>query len=60
MTPTMMSQRDDEMSNLSVGVSYIVPGYNHSEFSSMLFYEEILGNYNAHENGISHLNTGDR
>ena len=60
MTPSMMSVRDDEMPNTNVGVGYVAPGYNNPEFITMQFYQEVIGNYNAHENGVSHINTADR
>lgn len=55
-----MSQRDDEIPNVNVGVAFEAPGYNNPEFVSFLLYEEITGNYNAHEDGMAHVNTGDR
>ena len=56
----MMSQRDDEIPNVNVGVAFEAPGYNNPEFVSFLLYEEITGNYNSHEDGMAHVNTGDR
>jgi processing peptidase subunit beta len=59
LTSTMMSQRDDEMANLNLAVGFLAPGMNNPEYVSMLVYQKILDNYNAHENG-QHLNTPNR
>ncbi len=57
LTPTMMSQRDDERDNLNCAVSFLVPGVSDSEHLGMLMYQEIMGNYNANEDGMAHVNT---
>lgn len=60
MTPSMMAQRDDELDNLNVGVSYIAPSLQSPYFIHSLIWREILGDYNASENGYAHLNTPNR
>ena len=51
-----MAQRDDERDNLNCAVSFLVPGLNDSEHIGMLMYQEIMGNYNANEDGMAHVN----
>lgn len=60
LTPSMMVAQDDEMANLNVCVAYEVPSYGHSEFFLMQFFEKMLGDYNANENGIANLNSAER
>lgn len=60
MTPTMMSIRDDERDNLNTAVSFLVPGLNSTEHMSMRIYQEILGDYNANEDGMAHVNSPNR
>ena len=59
LTSSMMSQRDDEMSNLNVAVGFLAPGMNNPEHISMLVFQKVLDNYNAHEDG-QHINTPNR
>lgn len=56
----MMAQRDDELDNLNIGVSYLAPSLASPEFIISLIWREILGDYNASENGYAHLNTPNR
>lgn len=60
MTPSLMVTRDDEMANLNVAVSYIVPHYSHPEKFVMQFVQHMLGDYNANDNGHAHLNAANR
>lgn len=60
ITPSMMAQRDDELDNLNIGVSYLAPALGSPEFVLSLIWREILGDYNAAENGFAHLNTPNR
>lgn len=60
MTPSMMAQRDDELDNLNIGVAYMAPSLSSPEFVLSLIWREILGDYNAAENGYAHLNTPNR
>lgn len=60
MTPSMMAQRDDELDNLNVGISYIAPPLSSPLFIQSMIWREILGDYNASENGYAHLNTPNR
>ena len=43
----MLTQRDDEMSNVNVGVSFLAPGFNNPDFVTFKFFEEVVSNYNA-------------
>ena len=60
LTSTVMNVRDDEMSNLNVGVSYLTGNYaSENHFFYMLF-QEMVGDFNAHEDGSAHVNSSDR
>ena len=60
LTPTVMSVRDDEMANLNVAVAYKTEGYGSENHFFYQLIQEIVGDYNANENGIAHLNASDR
>lgn len=60
LTPSMMSQRDDELENVNISVAYQAPAYSSPYSLTARIYKEILGDYNANENGSAHLNTADR
>lgn len=59
LTSSMMSQRDDEMHNTNIAIGFRAPSLQNPEFVSMLIFEKLLDNYNAHENG-QHINTPNR
>jgi len=42
-----MYVRDDEMSNLNIGVFYNVPTYTDPEYFAMYVFQELLGEYRA-------------
>ena len=60
LTSTVMAVRDDEMSNLNVAVSYLTEKYGNENHFFYQFYTELVGNYNANEEGVAHLNSSDR
>jgi predicted Zn-dependent peptidase len=60
MTPSMMSQRDDEVENVNIGVAYLAPEYNNPLSLTSMIWKEILGDYNANHDGTAHLNTANR
>lgn len=60
LTPSLMVARDDEMSNINMAISYLVPNYSHPEKFIIQYVQHLLGDYNAHENGHAHLNAGNR
>jgi hypothetical protein len=60
MTPSMISQRDDEMENVNIAVSYLAPALSDPQSIIILLWREILGDYNISENGYAHLNTSNR
>lgn len=57
-TTSSMLCRDDEMANVNTAVSYVGPGMEHPDTFKYKFFQEILGDFNARENGASHLNHG--
>lgn len=60
LTPSLMVTRDDEMANLNVAVSYLVPCYSHPEKFFIQYMQHMLGDYNANDNGHAHLNAASR
>ena len=60
MTPSMISQRDDEMDNANIAISYITPEYSSPHSLTARIWKEILGDYNASQHGTAHLNTANR
>ena len=48
------------MENLNISVSYLAPGLQNKEYVKSLLWREIIGDYNASENGYAHLNTPNR
>lgn len=55
-----MSQRDDELENVNISVSYLAPAYSSPLSLTSRIYKEIMGDYNANHDGSAHLNTADR
>lgn len=60
LTPSLMVTRDDEMANINVAVSYVVPSYANPEKFFMQFVQHMLGDFNANEHGHAHLNASNR
>ncbi len=60
MTPSMMSITDHERDNLNSCASFVVPGLNDTDHMGMHLVQEVLGNYNASENGMAHVNSPHR
>ena len=60
LTSTVMGVRDDEMTNLNVGVSYLTKKYGNDNHFFYQFFTELVGNYNANEEGSAHVNSSDR
>ena len=52
-----MFARDDELPNLSVGVSFVVPGYNDPDYFAMRFFQRIMGDYRVDKHTGANLNT---
>lgn len=60
LTPSMMSQRDDEVENVNISVAYRAPHYSSPYSLTSRIYKEILGDYNANHDGSANLNTANR
>lgn len=60
LTPSTIAVRDDEMKNFNTGVSFKASAYGDDDFFFFKYFQHIVGNYNGHEEGISHLNASDR
>lgn len=60
LTSSTIAVRDDEMANLNVAISYKAPAYGSSDDVFYRYFQKLVGNYDAHENGTSHLNSSDR
>lgn len=56
----MMSQRDDELENVNIGVAYLAPAYNDPNHLTSQLFKEILGDYNSNHDGTAHLNSANR
>lgn len=48
------------MENVNISVAYAAPAYSSPYSLTARIYTEILGDYNANDNGSAHLNTADR
>lgn len=59
-TPSIMSMRDDELTNLNVGVFFEVPGLKHPDSLALHMFTRILGDYRADKYTGAHLNSSDR
>jgi len=59
-TPSTMYMRDDEMTNVNIGVFFSAPTYKDPEFFAMHLIQELLGNYRADQYTGAHLNSSDR
>jgi processing peptidase subunit beta len=60
LTSTVMNVRDDEMANLNVGVSYQTKEYGSEDHFFYMYFQELIGDYNANEHGNAHVNSSDR
>ena len=60
LTPSVMTQRDDEMANVNISVGLIAPPYGHPDYFGMKIFEKIIGDYNAAKHGSAHLNSAVR
>ena len=60
LTPSMMSQRDDELENVNISVAYRAPHYSSPYSLASKIWKEVLGDYNASHDGCAHLNTANR
>lgn len=52
--------RDDELTNLNVGVFFEVPKANHPDSIALHFFSRILGEYRADKYTGAHLNSADK
>jgi processing peptidase subunit beta len=59
-TPSIMTMRDDELANLSVGVFFDAPTWDHPDALAVFFYKFILGSYRADKYTGAHLNNSQR
>lgn len=60
MTSSIMNIRDDEMANLNVGVGYPTREYGSEDHFFYMFFQELVGDFNANEHGSAHVNFSDR
>lgn len=60
LTSSTIAVRDDEMANLNIAASYYTPRYGSEESLAYKFFESMIGDYHANENGVAHLNNSDR
>ena len=56
-TPSIMMMRDDEMTNVNIGVFFEAPSWNHPDYYSFLLFQRILGEYTQKILTNAHLNT---
>ncbi|KRW98191.1 Metalloenzyme, LuxS/M16 peptidase-like protein [Pseudocohnilembus persalinus] len=59
-TPSTLFMRDDEMTNLNIGVAFEAPSANHPDYFAMQLFQRILGEYQADKYTGAHLNASDR
>ena len=55
-----MSIADHERDNLNSSAGFIGPGLNDLDSLGMVLFKEILGDYNANQDGMAHVNSPDR
>ncbi len=58
-TPSIVNVRDDEMNSVNTAVGFVFKKPS-PEFYVLKFFEEIMGSYNAGQDGFAHLNFGNR
>lgn len=59
-TPSIINMRDDELTNLNVGVFFNAPTWTDPDFLAVHFFSKILGNYRVDKYTGFHLNAPDR
>jgi processing peptidase subunit beta len=59
-TPSIMTMRDDELSNLNVGVFFDAPTWDHPDALSIIFFKYLLGDYRVDKYTGAHLNNSQR
>jgi processing peptidase subunit beta len=59
-TPSIMTIRDDEMSNVNIGSFFQAPSWTDPDYYAFLLYQRILGEYTADKYTGHHLNSSDR
>lgn len=59
-TPSTMFMRDDEMSNVNIGVFLNAPTWKDPEFFAMKIIQALLGEYQASKHTGAHLNSAKR
>lgn len=52
--------RDDEMTNINIGVFFEAPSYSDPDYFAMRLVKEMLGEYRSDKYTGHHLNTPDR
>ena len=60
LTSTFMAVRDDEMTNLNIGVCYLTAPYGSEHHFFYQFFQELVGQFNANEHGSAHVNAPNR
>lgn len=56
-TPSLMFMRDDEITNMSTGISWKAPGWAHPDWLGMNFLKYIIGEYRVDKYTGAHLNS---
>jgi predicted Zn-dependent peptidase len=59
-TPSMMFMRDDEMTNINIGVFFQAPTWTDPDFFAMHMFKHIMGDFRSDSFTGQHLNTPDR
>ena len=55
-TPSLMFMRDDEMTNVNIGVFFEAPGWANEDYYPFLLFQRMLGEYNQARHSGQHLN----
>lgn len=59
-TPSIMTMRDDELTNLHVGAFFDVPSWDHPDALAIYFFKYVLGDYRVDKFTGAHLNSASR
>jgi len=59
-TPSTLFMRDDELSNVNIGVFFEAPSYTDPDFFAAKVFQNVLGEYRADKYTGKHLNASDR
>ncbi|CAD8140282.1 unnamed protein product [Paramecium octaurelia] len=59
-TPSIMLMKDDELTNLNVGVFFDAPGWNHPDVFALHYFQRLIGDYRADKHTGFHLNAPSR